>query len=100
MRRQAALVFTRWAAAALLGIVFGLAFMGARAAFQTDANAATIRRLCEDSNKQSAKEKQVWEFVIALSANNPSLQTPEQRAEQTRRFVAFLDDIYKPQVCE
>ena len=94
---------TRWIRTLGLGVLAALtvapfiAFTDVTA--RADENAANIRRLCEFGNRQDAKQKLLWNGVIALTANNPSLLTPAQQAEQLRQFRAILDDTYRPQDC-
>ena len=91
----------RVAAAVLLGVIFALAFVGTRVLFQVPENAATIRRICETSNSQGTKQKQLWEFIIELTADDPNpVVTPEQQAQRLAQFRVFLDDIYRPQECD
>ncbi len=69
------------------------------ASIRADDNADLIRRICESDNRQDTKQRLLWNGVIALTANNPSLLTPAQQAEQLRLFRGILDDTYKPQDC-
>ncbi len=69
------------------------------ASIRADDNADLIRRICESDNRQDAKQRMLWEGVIALTANNPSLLTPEQRTAQLAQFRVILDDTYKQQDC-
>ncbi len=87
----------RW----VVGIIVLLAtsFTTSFVATQIADNRDFIEAMCEQDNIQDAKQVQLWEAVIALTADAPTLLTPEQQAEQTRQFRVILNDMFAPQDC-
>lgn len=60
---------------------------------------AIIRDRCQENNLRDQKQKALWLFVINLSKNSPTLQTPAQREQQVKQFTSYLDNLYKPRTC-
>ena len=56
-------------------------------------------RVCAEGNSQNAKQRQLWEFVVNLSAASPTLQTPEQRDAQVAQLRKFLADTFPHRDC-
>lgn len=93
MSRARKAVFAAVGVAVFVASVFALAG-------RVGDNSTTITQICESSNRQNAKEIKLWNFVVELSANSPSLQTPEQRAAQVKQLDAFLADIFRQEECD
>lgn len=58
-----------------------------------------VQQRCEDDNTQNAKTLSLWMFIINLTADNPSLLTPEQQATQLKAFKDFLAETYAQRDC-
>lgn len=67
-----------------------------RLAVQADTNKAAIIRNCETANESRKNNREIWNFVLDLTANTPR----DAEASQTRdRFVAKLDETFAPRDC-
>ncbi len=58
-----------------------------------------VQQRCLENNKQDQKQKDLWGFVVALSANNPSQLSPEQQRRQIAELNRYLTEIFKPREC-
>jgi len=87
---------------ALVGVVFSLVGVSHNADNISDAKdaatflAAVTRASCEADNITKAKERQLWDFILAFP--QPPDQTPEQKAQRLA-FEDLVHEVYQPLDC-
>lgn len=66
----------------------------------TQETSDIVKQMCIDNNAQDAKQLQLWEFIIALTANdvNPN-RTPEEQERRVAEFRKFISQTFTKQDC-
>ncbi len=88
--------------ATLLGALVAMVFVtyGYTQLVRNEATHTATTDLCEAINEQNAKQVELWEGIITLTADRPDPRfTPEERKAQLEQLRMLLDDIFAPQEC-
>lgn len=92
------MTFKRFFSVLLVLAVVILAFLGTRALLDTsnraEHNSKILREICEREDEQNMKQRDLWNFVIDLTAKFPVPdQTPEEIERSKKVTALFVTEL-------
>jgi predicted membrane protein len=96
--RYFTVLFFMVALAALVGIFIGTAATITKARQSTENHDAQVRN-CENANDTRAAQRELWEFILDVSASNPDEPpTPEER-DMMDAIRDWIEELFAPRDC-
>ena len=68
---------------------------------RASVNTVNVVQLCQSGNEARAEQRQLWNYIIAISQPPPH-QTPAEKADHARRLLLFeakLNKTFAPRDC-